>query len=95
MVFLGFTIGDEETAALFAQRNLMPWPIAFGAATFIDALGTAEPAVFVVSAEGRILWNDGSSRSKHDTELLARELEDVIEDALHSPAGAPSTEKTD
>lgn len=75
-------MGDGLTATLFANNNDMPWPAAFGAAKFIDALRTAEPTVFVVAADGRISWIDGSSRSDHDLGPLANQLEAAIERAL-------------
>ena len=58
----------------FVKRFGITWPTGYGAAVTVEALGVAYlPTVFVIAADGKILWND---------KLDNGELDDAIDQAI-------------
>lgn len=82
VVFLGITSAEVEEARGYVDDAHLSWPNAYGAGTTIDALQANAPTIFVVGADGRVLWNDGRARYRHEVAHLGEQLEAAIEAAL-------------
>lgn len=83
VVFLGFTAREMENCRYFLLRQGITWPNAYG----VGELRTAAPVIYVVGADGRVIWSDEHARHRHATESLIETLDGVLEGALAHSAG--------
>jgi hypothetical protein len=58
------------------------WPVGFGAGKTISSLVGPAPTVFVVGADGRIVWHDDRARFRHDIADFRHDLNMAIQEAL-------------
>lgn len=82
VVFIGMTSAELSDARSYVDDTHFTWPSAYGAGTTIDALQANAPTIFVVGADGRVVWNDDRARYQHDIAHLGEKLESAIEEAL-------------
>jgi thiol-disulfide isomerase/thioredoxin len=82
VVFVGLTTANEDETRQYVDHWHFSWANGYNALATIDALQAHAPTLFVVAADGRILWNDGRARWHHDYVGLGRRLERAIDDAL-------------
>lgn len=82
--------GDAEE---FIRQHEMPWPCLYGATRATleplhvllpsDKAVSVAPTLYLVRADGSVVWNDDRARYRHETARDAtRELEQAIEAAL-------------
>ena len=91
VVFLGVTSAVLDEARGYVDDAHLSWPNACGAGASIDALRATAPTIFVVGVDGRVAWNDGRARYRHDFERLGERLEAAIEAALEGgQSGSPN-----
>jgi thiol-disulfide isomerase/thioredoxin len=100
VVFVSLTNLPRPKVELFAEQFAIPWPCGYGAtheslarygAYSTDRLSPTynpgyevSPTLFIVSAEGRILWNDGQARPRHlkTSGVLMRDFNAALEKLL-------------
>lgn len=93
VTFISLTTNAEPTAREFAEVTGIRWPIGYEAKSAVHGLGAGAPTVFLVSRDGRILWNDNRTRYRHNIEELQGTLEDAIERALADQQNAAHAER--
>lgn len=80
VVFVGLVCeGEQDKASTqgFIDKFQIPWPNGYGAEEMVHALGVSGfPTLFVIGADGRVVWNDE----------LPGELPDQINKALDAAA---------
>ncbi|HEV3341633.1 MAG TPA: redoxin domain-containing protein [Pirellulales bacterium] len=83
VVFISLSPDDEAEAERFARRNHIGWPMGWGAGEVIKRyLGKEYPALLVIGRDGRVAWNDGTSRLQHRGQDGAVQLFEQIRRAL-------------
>jgi thiol-disulfide isomerase/thioredoxin len=95
VAFVSVTDLPESMVSDFVEQFGVCWPAGFGAtAQTIEDFGVRRPdqsatgldiapALYLIGANGRVLWCDGAARYRHvDTRLVMSELEAHIEKAL-------------
>jgi thiol-disulfide isomerase/thioredoxin len=98
--FVSLTNVDRQQVESFASHAQIPWSCGYGASLeslsqfgaysterFVGNFNPGHevmPTIYVIGADGRILWHDEQSRPRHlkDTETLLRDLEAEIERLL-------------
>jgi thiol-disulfide isomerase/thioredoxin len=105
VAFVSVTSMPRVSTEDFVRSFAVPWPCAYGATNqTLARFGAFNPdstmhgyevklTFYLVGADERVLWNDGSARQRHQSpDLVLRELEDQIERAL---AATPSDGEKD
>jgi hypothetical protein len=97
VTFASLTNMPRASVEQFVDRFAVPWPCAFGTPTKLIAQFGAfnrdsaiqgyevRPTLYLIGANGRVLWSDGQARTKHqEPGIVVHQLEDEIEKALAS-----------
>jgi peroxiredoxin len=93
--FIGVSDDDQKTSSIYAERFKMRWPLAYGIPkNKIQSFGVLRPdlpgekpyiapTLYLLGADGRVLWSDGGGRFHHrDTGKNLAELDREIGKAL-------------
>jgi hypothetical protein len=100
VAFVSLTNEPHDWAESFVKVFAVPWPCGYEATLpFLAQLGAysakqmsatsnpgseVRPTVYLIGADGRVLWNDGQARPLHtkQSEALVREIDAAIDRAL-------------
>ena len=94
--FVSLTDMSKQTSEAFVREFAIPWPSGHGLSPdLIAKLGVVNsgmnlvpgydiaPTIYIVGADGKVVWSDGSSRHMHMPAVIGlSKLERAIEDAL-------------
>jgi hypothetical protein len=110
VAFVSLTDVSRNGVEMFVEQHAIPWPCGYGTRLeAIGRFGAyttdrmtpgynpgmeVSPTLYIIGADGRVVWNDGQARPRHlkDSAALVRELEDEIESALEEQPGQPVAE---
>jgi hypothetical protein len=99
VAFVSLTGESRDAVQLFAEQFSVPWPCGYAAAPISLArfgVHTGKgpygvwPTLFLIGADGRVVWNDGSARPTHrlSPEAVVQDLDERIEHTLDELADA-------
>lgn len=98
--FVSLTNVDRGQVEMFASQAKISWPCGYGASLkSLSGFGAYDPdrflagsvagyevtpTLYVIAADGRVLWHDGQARPRHEkqTDTILQELEAEIERLL-------------
>jgi hypothetical protein len=104
VAFVSLTDASPDRAEAFVKAFGVPWPCGYGATLpFLGRLGAYSarrmsanynpgyevgPTIFLIGADGRVVWNDGQARPRHlkESKALVREVDAAIDRALADPS---------
>jgi peroxiredoxin len=93
VAFVSVTGDSQECARELVGPGGVSWPCLYGATEEVlialgvrdrrDGLGLMFPTVYVIGRDGKVAWDDGQSRYRHeDRQVARRNLERALDRAL-------------
>jgi thiol-disulfide isomerase/thioredoxin len=81
--FISLTLSERLAAETSVEKFGIAWRFGYEAAATISSLvrGLAAPTLFVIGADGTVVWNDGQARYRHQIDTLEADLSAAIERA--------------